>query len=150
MMRHVISALVLMGLGGCATISEGTSQSVSIATDPPGSDCIIDRDGTRVGEVNPTPGSIHVGKSKNDLTVRCTHAGFQAANMAESPKFQGTTFGNILFGGLVGAVVDASSGANYQYPTEVRVNLAPLPAAAAETPLVLTSPLSYSSQSTTQ
>lgn len=35
-------------------------------------------------------------------------------------------FGNILLGGLVGVVVDAASGANFDYPAEVRLELAPL------------------------
>jgi hypothetical protein len=125
MNRFMIIVSLSIMLPGCATIFEGTSQSVSISTDPAGADCMIERNGTRIGQVNPTPGSIHVDKSKNDLSVLCTHAGYQPATVAQSPKFQGTTFGNILFGGLIGVAVDAASGANFQYPTEVRVSLAP-------------------------
>jgi hypothetical protein len=120
------SALVLapLLLSACATIIEGTSQSVVISTDPAGANCVVDRKGTRVGQVNPTPGSIHIDKSKDDLSVACTLAGYQSATVAETPKFQGTTFGNIVAGGLVGVVVDAASGANYAYPNDVRLTLA--------------------------
>lgn len=111
-------------LAGCATIFEGTSQSVAIATDPPGADCTIDRKGARVGQVNPTPGSIHLDKSKEDLAVLCRRPGYQTATVSHSPKFQGTTFGNIIAGGLIGVAVDAASGANFSYPTEIRVTMA--------------------------
>jgi hypothetical protein len=50
-------------LSGRATLFEGTSQSVSISTDPAGTDCTVDRHGTRIGQVNPTSGSIHIDKS---------------------------------------------------------------------------------------
>jgi hypothetical protein len=39
--------------------------------------------------------------------------------------------GNIVAGGLIGAVVDAASGANFEYPGEAKVNMAPDPAAVA-------------------
>jgi hypothetical protein len=127
--KRYVMLLGLLLLPGCATIFEGTSQSVGISTDPPGADCTIDRAGSRVGQVNPTPGSIHIDKSKNDLSVSCKHTGYQTATVAQSPKFQGTTFGNILFGGLIGVAVDAASGANFEYPADVRMSLAPDPAA---------------------
>jgi hypothetical protein len=127
-MKHYVLLLNVLLLSGCATIFEGTSQSVAISTEPAGADCTVDRAGSRIGQVNPTPGSIHVDKSKNDLTVSCKRAGYLTATMAQSPKFQGTTFGNILLGGLVGVAVDAASGANFEYPNDVRMTLAPDPA----------------------
>jgi hypothetical protein len=129
-MKHFIllGALSLL-LPGCATIFEGTSQSVTISTDPAGADCSIDRKGSHIGQVNPTPGSIHFDKSKDDLSVLCKHPGYQSATVTESPKFQGTTFGNIIAGGIVGVIVDAASGANFEYPSEVKITMAPDPAA---------------------
>src|SRR3546814_11002644 len=35
------------------------------------------------------------------------------------------TFGNILFGGIIGVAVDASSGAMNQYPSSVTIALVP-------------------------
>jgi hypothetical protein len=145
MHRFIRVGLISLLLPGCATLFEGTSQSVSISTDPAGADCTIDRNGSRIGQVNPTPGSIHLDKSKDDLSVLCKHPGYQSATVTESPKFQGTTFGNIVAGGLVGVIVDAASGANYAYPAEVRINLAADPAAIAPPgpPIVgITPPLS--------
>jgi hypothetical protein len=131
MHRFLIIGLLSLLLPGCATLFEGTSQSVSISTDPAGSDCTIDRKGSRMGQVNPTPGSIHVDKSKDDLSVLCKHLGYQRATVTQSPMFRATTFGNIIAGGLVGVIVDAASGANFAYPTEVRLTLAPDPTPVA-------------------
>ncbi len=114
----------LVALSGCATIMEGTGQSIAISTNPAGATCTVDREGTRLGQVANTPGSIHIDKSKNDLSITCTKPGYATATIAQTPKFVGTTFGNIILGGGIGAVVDASTGANYEYPAEIMVNLA--------------------------
>jgi len=125
-MRNVVLAVgSTILLSGCATLFEGTSQSVSIVTDPAGANCMVDRSGARIAQVNPTPGSIHIDKSKNDLSIHCEHVGYQAATIASSPRFQGTTFGNIIAGGMVGVIVDAASGANFAYPPDVQIKMAP-------------------------
>ncbi len=113
-----------MLLPACATVVNGTSQDVAVSTSPPGAACAVDRAGARLGVVPQTPGSLHVEKSKNDLTVTCGKAGFQTAAVTHSPSFSFMTFGNFFVGGLVGAAVDMASGANYQYPGDIRINLA--------------------------
>ena len=136
-MRYLPALMgVLLTTSGCATIFEGTSQSVSVTTDPAGANCTVDRKGTRVGQVNPTPGSIHIDKSKDDLSIHCEHVGYTPSDVADSPRFQGTTFGNIVAGGLIGVVVDAASGANYEYPSDLRITMAPQqpPVAGTTTP----------------
>ena len=41
--------------------------------------------------------------------------GYQTATVSKSKKFVGTTFGNILLGGIVGVEAGASIRANYEY-----------------------------------
>ena len=124
-MRAVVLLLSLVLVAGCATIVEGTGQTITISTIPAGALCNIDRAGTHLGTVAPTPGSLRLDKSKNDITVSCTEDGYQAASISKSPKFVATTFGNLIVGGLAGAIVDASTGANFEYPSEVHLDLAP-------------------------
>jgi hypothetical protein len=47
------------------------------------------------------------------------------------------TFGNILLGGGIGAIVDASTGANYEYPGEITLALAPMTPPAAPAPAAM-------------
>lgn len=121
-------AVILAGLSltGCATIMEGTGQSVAVSTTPAGAQCDASHAGTHLGTVAATPGSLRIDKSKNDLQVTCAKNGYQRASSSYSPGFVGTTFGNLLVGGVVGVVVDAASGANYTYPKEVHMDLAPI------------------------
>ncbi len=110
---------------GCASIVEGTDQSVTVQTNPSGASCELKRDGTVIGVVNPTPGTVNVDKSKDDIAVLCKKEGYQDGSGAFSSEFQGMTFGNLLFGGIIGVAVDASSGAMHEYPASVTVTLAP-------------------------
>ncbi len=119
-----ILVLSLAALSGCATLVNGTSQTVTMSTTPPGASCTLDRMGTRIGAISATPGSIRLDKSKNDLSVTCSKEGFQSATVAHAPSFGAATFGNIIAGGVIGVVVDAASGANYSYPDDIRIEMA--------------------------
>ncbi len=111
-------------LSACATLVDGSSQSVTVSTNPPGASCTLDR----VGAIPATPGSVRVDKSKNDLSVTCAKDGYQTATVAHPPSVGAATFGNIIAGGVIGVVVDAASGANYTYPDDIRIDLAANPA----------------------
>ena len=123
MLKNIV-VLPLALLSACATLVNGTSQTVTVSTTPPGASCTLDRMGTRIGAISVTPGSVRIDKSKNDLAVTCAKDGFQTATVAHAPSFGGATFGNIVAGGVIGVVVDAASGANYSYPDDIRVDMA--------------------------
>ena len=118
----LVSPLVL--LSACATVMSGTSQTVTVSTNPPAATCTLDRVGQRVGAVPLTPGSVRLDKSKNDLSVTCSKEGYQTASVTRASSFNGATFGNIIAGGVIGVIVDASSGANFNYPSDIRLDLA--------------------------
>ena len=115
-------------LPACATIVAGPSQFVGVVTEPPGATCILGRAGRQVGVVPVTPDSLRVGRSRKPLSVTCGKDGYETASIQQPPRFNGITFGNIVLGGPVGVVVDAADGANFAYPAEIHMKLAPDPA----------------------
>ena len=117
-------------LGACATLVNGTTQTVTVSTTPAAASCTLDRMGARVGAISATPGSVRLDKSKNDLAVTCSKDGFQTATVSHAPSFSGATFGNIIAGGVVGVIVNAASGANYSYPDDIRMDMAANPGAS--------------------
>ena len=134
------AALALVAfLPACATLVEGTSDNVTLSSNPAGASCTVDRNGERVGAVSPTPGSVRIGKSRHDLVVTCNKEGYQPAVRTASSSFTGTTFGNIIAGGVIGVAVDAASGANSRYPSELNVSLAenPKPAEPPPAPIAM-------------
>lgn len=117
------SACAISLLSGCASIVSGTNQPVTV--DTPGcaaASCKLTNDkGTWAVT---TPGSVVVHRAYGPLTVMCTKEGFPAATTTVASTTKGMAFGNILFGGLIGAGVDAGTGAAYDYPNTILVPMA--------------------------
>jgi hypothetical protein len=124
-LRNVCPLLALLIAPACSTITTGTTQAITVTTDPPGATCQVQRDGQLIGVVNPTPGSLTIGKSTRDMVVNCTRSGNLPGSNTVQADFQPATLGNILLGGVVGIVVDAASGAMGTYPPSVAVVLPP-------------------------
>ena len=108
-----------------ATITKGTQQTVTVNTDPAGAACTLTRDGKPLAVVNPTPGSMPIEKGMGPVAIACKRPGYQDAAGTMTSEFQAMTFGNILFGGLIGVAVDAASGAMHEYPAMVTITMIP-------------------------
>ena len=127
-MKSLLTILILVcvaAVSGCATIVKGKTQTVTVTTEPPGAICTLTRAGETVAVVNPTPGSISVEKSSDALTVTCMREGYQDSTGEVGTTFQAMTFGNVIFGGIIGAAVDAGSGAMHEYEPTVTITLIP-------------------------
>jgi hypothetical protein len=77
--KLLVVGLVGLTLSAFSSIIEGTSQEISINTNPPGADCSLDRQGVSIAHVNPTPGTATIKKTKYDITVACKKPGYQDA-----------------------------------------------------------------------
>ncbi len=112
-------------LGACASIMEGTDQSIAVSSHPSGAICVLEREGGQIAAVNPTPGTVRVEKSAEDISVRCSKLGYQDSIGVLVSELEGMTAGNLIFGGVIGLAVDAGSGAMHYYPSSITVNLSP-------------------------
>lgn len=119
-----LAAIVALG-SGCATITKGTTQTVTVSTDPTGAVCTLTRDSKPLAIINPTPGSMPIEKGMGAIAIICKRQGYQDSAGTMTSEFQAMTFGNILFGGLIGVAVDAASGAMHEYPAMVTITMIP-------------------------
>lgn len=122
-MRNLTLALMMVLLTGCSTLTQGTSQLVTVMT--PGVDgakCnMISTSGKNWFVV--TPGSVNVDKSKDDISVTCKKDGYRDGAAVMTSDFENMSFGNIVFGGVIGVGVDAATGAMNKYPPTVSVQM---------------------------
>jgi hypothetical protein len=112
---------------GCASIVSGTSQSVSVETRA--------ADGAQVAGANcklnnnkgtwfvTSPGSTSVSRSFEALNVQCDKEGLAPGLATVKSSTKAMAFGNLLFGGPIGAGVDMASGAAYDYPNLIPVTM---------------------------
>jgi hypothetical protein len=109
------SPLTLLIATGCATITTGTTHTVSIVTDPPGARCEVRRNAIVVGVVDATPGSVSVSKESNALAVTCAKEGYEDVRRFVLASRQGMVDGNFILGGAIGTLIDQNSGAANKY-----------------------------------
>jgi hypothetical protein len=118
-------------LTGCVSVFEGTSQDISVVTNPTGARCAFKRDdGREMGVVEHTPGSLTVRKSKYNLTITCNKPGYQEAAFVNHSGVSAAIAANvavdILFTAGISSIVDSANGADNKYDSVVNINLVPL------------------------
>lgn len=128
MIRSLVAAALVLPCIGCASVSRGTTENISIVSTPPGATAELS------GLDNPTScitPCVVVAKRNADITVTINKEGYQPQVIPltkEVPPTGAAGFaGNVLVGGLVGMGVDAVTGAAQDHkPNPVAVTLQPL------------------------
>lgn len=119
--------LIAMSSGGCATITSSEYQPVSVATyDSKGEPlekvrCQLQNDKGN-WEVQ-APGFVQVHRSSEDLLVQCKQEGQPDGSARAISRAATGMFGNIVFGGGVGAIIDHTKGTGYNYPDALNIRM---------------------------
>lgn len=141
MRRLASTAMIMLTLGGCASIIEGTDQTISVATEPTGAACAMQRAGVTIGEIPRTPGAVNVEKTKDDITIECALEGFQRTSCLNSSDYAGVGAANALLGILtmgVGFAIDSATGSDNKYESAVAMRMTPADAPTVEKTLLCT------------
>ena len=121
MLELVLMAATAGLIQGCATLINGSSQTIPVSSDPPMATIVLD--GKVVGL---TPKTLVLMRDNNYL-ITIQKTGFEQQSVPVVKNVGGAVWGNVLAGGLVGWGVDAASGAQYNLlPASVSVKLVPV------------------------
>ncbi|TXK59802.1 PEGA domain-containing protein [Alkalisalibacterium limincola] len=123
----LIAAIAVVGLTGCATVTRGTTETFVVTTEPAGALVRLS-----TGETCVTPCAIEK-RRKHGFEVEIEREGYEPVVTSILPQISGAgatgMAGNVLIGGVVGLVVDASTGASKDLrPNPLAVTLVGLPA----------------------
>jgi hypothetical protein len=119
--NYAVAALAIMsmGLGGCATVLNGTDTEYTTSSQPEGATVKFTS-----GKECKTPCSMEF-RRKDDQRADITLAGYKPAYVLIQSKLGGSAFGNIILGGGIGAIVDGTNGSsNRLYPRPLIIRLA--------------------------
>ncbi len=121
----LIGSLIMVG---CATVTGGgNSQTISVNTvneyglAVQGAACNLSND--KGNWKLSSPDQVTITKSDKAMIVRCEKAPSEPGTATVESSVRGALFGNIIAGGLIGAAIDHSSGAGYEYPESIKVML---------------------------
>jgi hypothetical protein len=128
MIRLVLAAAIALPCIGCASVTRGTTENISISSTPAGATAEIT--GLDIPTACVTP-CVVVAKRSADITVTINKEGYEPQVVPLTKEIPGTGAagfaGNVLAGGLVGMGVDAYTGAAQDHkPNPVIVTLQPL------------------------
>ena len=120
-MKKTIFACLLSSsllLSSCATIISGSKQNVKFSSTPAAATIFINE-----VEVGKTPFELKLArKGEHDIQIKLD--GYQTYQTSLTRKFNAWYIGNILFGGIIGLIVDPITGAIYNLtPGEINAQL---------------------------
>jgi len=118
-MRIILFLIFIFGLHGCASITQGTSQTLSFKLEPKETTCVLSRTGDgELGSVSSTSSTILVHKDKDDIMVQCSAPGYaqKTTRIVSGASTAGVTGVLLDFG-----ITDMVTGAMYAYPVDVTV-----------------------------
>ena len=127
-METAIRLLVLLACAaatGCASVTGGNVQKMYVQTQVQdgsalnGANCLLtnDKGSWRVT----SPGDTSIVRSNKRMEVKCDKAPLPQGVVSVESGTRAAMLGNILIGGVVGAVIDHSSGSAYEYPEMIKV-----------------------------
>jgi len=128
MIRLLAVAALVLPCIGCASITRGTTENISISSTPSGATAELS------GLDNPTScvtPCVVVVKRSADITVTINKEGYEPQVIPLTKEIPGSGAagfaGNVLLGGLVGMGVDAATGAAQDHkPNPVIVTMNPV------------------------
>lgn len=121
----VATTAVVMLTSGCASITGTNSQSVTLQTveqdskEVVGASCELTNNKGKWFVT--TPGSVTINRSNDDMLVTCNKSNAEPGRASVVSDTKGTMFGNIIFGGGIGAIIDHNTGSAYEYPNFIKV-----------------------------
>ncbi|HUO94206.1 MAG TPA: hypothetical protein VMU22_14875 [Rhizomicrobium sp.] len=111
-------------LGGCASVVEGTTEPIYVATTPePGATCEVSNALGKWSLV--TPGTVVVKRSESVLAVRCSKEQWRDSKEYFASKMPTSALVGALlpYAGIVSAAVDGASGAGGEYPNTINITM---------------------------
>lgn len=119
----VFSAAVASG--GCSTITQSETQPLALTATYQGNpvDPMCQLKNDKGSWESKAPATVAVRKSGEDLEVTCKKEGMPDGILKAISRAAGSMFGNIIFGGGIGALIDHNKGTGYDYPDQLPVQM---------------------------
>jgi hypothetical protein len=125
-MRFTFAIIALsfsLSISGCATVTRGTTSSITFNSEPPGAEAKTSTGLT----CSATPCTFEISR-KQDFIVTFSKPGYEPQQVPVNTRVAGSGVagfaGNVLVGGIVGMGVDAATGATLEhYPNPIHVTL---------------------------
>lgn len=116
----ILAILICPILASCATIMSTTSQKLPVITTPSKAKVTCN------GIEQLSPCTLILDRTVPSYQITIEKEGYKPVTYNLKRGINGWVFGNLLFGGIVGIVIDVADGAVYKFnPSEIDSKLVP-------------------------
>jgi len=108
-------------LTGCASLTQGTNQTITFHLQPENIKCAASRDNEDISTFNAEYNTLTVSKGRADIVVRCVADGYKTTitRVTSATQAVGVVGGYFVDYGLT----DMATGAMWKYPSDVTIVL---------------------------
>lgn len=124
-MKLVLAIAAVAALSGCASVVNDSTHPMKVETLTSdgkafsGAECKLGND---YGSITVKSGdTAQVRRSSKDMDITCVASNQVDAKGRAISRANGGMFGNIIFGGGIGAIIDHNKGTAYTYPTWIQL-----------------------------
>ena len=119
-MKYIISIFLVIFLSSCASLTQGTSQLITINIIPEEATCVLyDTDG-EIMTISGGSNMLQVAKNNSDILIDCSANGYKSSvtRLRSTAETAGVVGVVIDFG-----LVDMLTGAMWKYPSNISIKL---------------------------
>ena len=124
-LKNILLISSLLILTNCASITSDNNQPISIVVKDEKDKTLEDVKCTVVNDKGAwevkAPGFVNILRSAEDISVTCKKSGHPDGLAKAISRARGGMWGNIVFGGGIGAIIDHNRGTGYAYSDQMTV-----------------------------
>lgn len=121
MTRNTLTAAIALALSGCASITDGTNQTLIVSLSPREARCTVFRDSVELGSITGAQETITVSKGAKDILISCSAPGYEPRTQRLVSSTQTAGMMSVLFIDL--GITDMITGAMWKYPSNTSIAL---------------------------
>ncbi len=108
-------------LSGCASLVNGKYQDIKVSSNPSNATITVEPGDHKALK---TPATLSLERKQGPYMLTIAMPGYKESKIYLKASTSGWVWGNVLIGGIIGMIVDHSTGAaNVLEPAEVKANL---------------------------
>jgi len=124
-MRNLFSVGLALAVAGCATVTRGTTDQITVTSEPSGAHVT-----TSLSQSCSSPCTFNVSR-KDEFIVKIEADGYKAQEIPVKTQLAGSGAagfaGNLVLGGVIGMGVDVATGSTLEHvPNPVHATLEPV------------------------
>ncbi len=123
-MKFFMLSAAALALTACSTVTDGTSQGITLTSNAPGAQCGIEQNGAQLVAPTAVPATHNIARRGGNLIVTCSADGYETEKVAlVTGKHPMAVTGVLLTGLVINTGTDAATSAWHDSQNQAYIHL---------------------------